>query len=365
MATYHHQQTKPPPILYTGVVNWLRKNLFSSAFNSALTILALILLSVIIPPILSWILLDANFSASSASECGHGGACWAYIIEKFDLFIYGFYPEDLRWRPNLAFIILFLIIIGLKFVSNVSLKRKLILLSFVLYPIIVFILIYGGLGLQTVKTIQWGGLLLTIVVATTGIVISFPIGIVLSLGRRSNMPIMRYLSVFYIEFIRGVPLITILFMASVVLPLFFEAGTSVDKLLRALIGITLFQAAYIAEVVRGGLQAIPNGQYEAADAMGLSYVQKMVFVILPQALKVSIPNIVGSFIALFKDTVLVLIIGLFDMLAMVKLTSSDKNWLGMDLEGYIFVTLIFWIILYSMSKYCGRLERRLNTEKTS
>jgi general L-amino acid transport system permease protein len=176
------------------------------------------------------------------------------------------------------------------------------------------------------------------------------------------MPIIKTISVLYIEFIRGVPLITILFMSSVILPLFFPEGISFDKLLRALIGVTLFQAAYIAEVIRGGLQAIPKGQYEAADSVGLSYWQAMGLVILPQALKISIPNIVGAFVALFKDTTLVLIIGLFDVLSMVTLTTSDPHWLGFEKEGYVFVTMIYWIICFSMSKYAQSVENRFNTD---
>ncbi|MCP4321384.1 MAG: amino acid ABC transporter permease, partial [Alteromonadales bacterium] len=232
-----------------------------------------------------------------------------------------------------------------------------------LYPVTCFVLISGGwFGLETVETEKWGGLMLTLVVAAVGIIASFPIGIALALGRQSDMPILKTLCIGFIEFIRGVPLITILFMASVVLPLFFSDGLDFDKLLRALIGITLFQAAYIAEVVRGGLQAIPKGQYEAAKSLGLGYWQGMVLIILPQALKISIPNLVGSFISLFKDTTLVLIIGLFDILAMVTLTNSDTNWLGYEIEGYVFVTLIYWIICFSMSQYSKAIERKFNTE---
>jgi len=214
-----------------------------------------------------------------------------------------------------------------------------------------------------VETSKWGGLLLTLVIASVGIVMSFPIGILLALGRQSKLPIIKSLSVFYIEFVRGVPLITVLFMASVVLPLFFPEGVNFDKLARALIGITLFEAAYVAENIRSGFQAIPKGQYEAADALGLSYWQKMALVILPQAIKVTIPNLVGTFISLFKDTSLVMIIGLFDLLAMVNVTSNDRDWLGMDTEGYVFVAFIFWIFTFSMSMYSKRLEKKLNTDK--
>ncbi len=203
--------------------------------------------------------------------------------------------------------------------------------------------------------------MLTIVVAAVGIVAAFPLGVILALGRASHLPIIRSISVTYIEFIRGVPLITILFMSSIILPLFFPEGVSFDKLLRALIGIAMFEAAYIAENIRGGLQSIPKGQYEAADAIGLSYWQKMGLVILPQALKVAIPNLVGVSIALFQDTTLVMIIGLFDLLAMVRLSAADSYWLGYETEGYVFVTFIFWFFCYSMSNFSQKLEKRFNT----
>jgi general L-amino acid transport system permease protein len=233
----------------------------------------------------------------------------------------------------------------------------------VTFPIVSYILMAGGFGLlPVVETHQWGGLTLSLIIASVGIIVSFPIGVVLALGRRSDLKVIKLFSTIFIEFIRGVPLITILFMASFVLPLFLESSTNFDKLLRALIGIALFQAAYFAEVVRGGLQAIPKGQYEAADAIGLSYFQKNALIILPQALKISIPNIVGSSISLFKDSTLVLIIGLMDMLAMVNMTSNDPYWLGRETEGFVFVTIVFWVILYSMSRYSRKLEIRFNTE---
>jgi len=254
-----------------------------------------------------------------------------------------------------------LIVLG-SIIKNSQYKAHYIIGSFLIYPVVAFFLLYGGLGLEIVETDKWGGLTLTVVVAAVGIVASFPLGILFALGRQSEMRVVKFISVVYIEFIRGVPLITILFMASVVLPLFFSAGMDIDKLLRALIGITLFQTAYIAEVIRGGLQAIPRGQYEAADAAGLNFLQKTMLVILPQALKISIPNIVGSFISLFKDTTLLLIIGLFDMLAIVGAATSNSDWLGRDTEGYVFVAMVIWVILYSMSRYSKRLEVRFSTE---
>ncbi|WP_022942479.1 amino acid ABC transporter permease [Psychromonas hadalis] len=358
MPVYTMKETKPAPSTSKGVVFWLRENLFPDIKNSLLTLTGFYFLYLAIPPLLTWMIFDATWSGTQ-EEIVNEGARWIFIIEKFDQFIYGFYPESLHWRPNLVLLITVLFLGSFKFVGNIKVK----IVAILTYPFICFVLISGGwFGLETVGTEKWGGLMLTLVVAAVGIIASFPIGIVLALGRQSDMPIVKTLCIGFIEFIRGVPLITILFMASVVLPLFFSDGIDFDKLLRALIGITLFQAAYIAEVVRGGLQAIPKGQYEAAKSLGLGYWQGMIFIILPQALKISIPNLVGSFISLFKDTTLVLIIGLFDILAMVTLTNSDTLWLGYEIEGYVFVTFIYWVICFSMSQYSKSIERKFNTE---
>ena len=357
MAIYEKLEAKPAPLGTRGLTYWVRENLFSSLTSSILTILSFSIVYLAFIPLLDWMVLDATWSGTKEEITG-SGARWIFIYEKFNQFIYGFYPEELYWRPNLILAIFVSYIIIFKKINNIKIKAF-ILISF---PIISFILLSGGFGLEVIPTSKWGGLLLTIVVASVGIVASFPIGILFALGRQSNMPIIKTLSIIYIEFIRGVPLITLLFMSSVILPLFFPEGMDFDKLLRALIGITLFQAAYIAEVIRGGLQAIPKGQYEAADAMGLTYWQAMGLIILPQALKISIPNIVGSFIALFKDTTLILIIGLFDVLAMVTLTTTDANWLGFETEGYVFVTMIYWIICFSMSRYAKSIEDKFNTD---
>jgi general L-amino acid transport system permease protein len=358
MAVYTFKEAKAAPSTSKGVVFWMRENLFSDIKNSLLTLLGIYIVYSTIPPLLDWMIFDATWSGSK-EEVVKEGARWIFIIEKFDQFIYGFYPEALHWRPNLVAFITIAFLVSMKYLSSIKLKALLILI----FPFICFVLISGGwFGLEVVETEKWGGLMLTILVAAVGIIASFPIGIVLALGRQSDMPILKTLCVGFIEFIRGVPLITILFMASVVLPLFFSDGIDFDKLLRALIGITLFQAAYIAEVVRGGLQAIPRGQYEASESLGLGYWQGMILIILPQALKISIPNLVGSFISLFKDTTLILIIGLFDVLAMVTLTNSDTNWLGFEVEGYVFVTMIYWVFCFSMSQYSKYIERKFNTE---
>ncbi|ENB2694362.1 amino acid ABC transporter permease, partial [Escherichia coli] len=235
----------------------------------------------------------------------------------------------------------------------------------VIYPLIVWWLMYGGFfALERVETRQWGGLTLTLIIASVGIAGALPWGILLALGRRSHMPIVRILSVIFIEFWRGVPLITVLFMSSVMLPLFMAEGTSIDKLIRALVGVILFQSAYVAEVVRGGLQALPKGQYEAAESLALGYWKTQGLVILPQALKLVIPGLVNTIIALFKDTSLVIIIGLFDLFSSVQQATVDPAWLGMSTEGYVFAALIYWIFCFSMSRYSQHLEKRFNTGRT-
>jgi len=359
VAIYQQKAVREAPANTKGLIHWMKDNLFSTPLNVAMTFLGFAILFWIIPPFLQWAYLDANFAGETKADCTGDGACWVFIKMKMDMFMYGFYPKSQLWRLQSALGLFFVVIAAFKFLNSAKLK----FLTFSLYIVISFILVSGGFfGLETVPTDKWGGLMLTIVVAAVGIVFSFPIGIIVAFGRASNLPIIRSICVTYVEFIRGVPLITILFMSSVILPLFFPEGITFDKLLRALIGITLFQAAYVAEIIRGGLQSIPTGQYEAADAIGLSYWQKMLLVILPQALKVAIPNLVGAFIALFQDTTLVLIIGLFDLLAMVRITAADSTWLGLETEGYVFVTVVFWAFCYGMSRYSNKLEKQFNTE---
>jgi general L-amino acid transport system permease protein len=350
-----------PPSERVGALRWMRDNLFNSPLNAALTLLAFWLLWRTIPPILDWAIFDATWQGTSREACAEvSGACWTFIKVRFGQFLFGFYPLDERWRVILAFALLVvaaspLFIRGFR--HKVALGAGLLLV----YPVIAFYLFHGGvLGLEVVPTPRWGGLFLTLVIAGVGIVSSLPIGIVLALGRRSDMPVVRLLCVGFIELVRAVPLITILFMASVMLPLFLPAGVNFDKLLRALIGVALFSSAYMAEVVRGGLQAIPKGQYEAAQALGLSYPKMMGLIVLPQALRIVIPGIVNTFIGLFKDTTLVLIIGLFDLLGIVQAALTDSAWLGFSLEGYVFAGFGFWIFCFGMSRYSMHLERRLS-----
>jgi general L-amino acid transport system permease protein len=354
----------PPPSSTVGTLGWLRRNLFSSPSNIALTLLALYLLYSFIPPVSRWAFFDATWSGDNREACAtNNGACWVFVRVHFDQFMYGFYPDAQRWRVNTAVVLLILGAVPL-FVRTVPepFKIRLGLSLLALYPLVAFVLFKGGmLGLPVVDTSSWGGLLLTLVIAGVGMVAALPLGVLLALGRRSRMPAIQTLCVTFIEFWRGVPLITVLFMSSVMLPLFLPAGMNFDKLLRALIGVTLFQSAYMAEVVRGGLQAIPKGQIEAAAALGLGYWKSMILIVLPQALKLVIPGIVNTFIALFKDTSLVLIIGLFDLMNIVHNATTNPEWLGFSTEGYVFAAAVYWLFCFGMSRYSQSLEKRLHT----
>jgi general L-amino acid transport system permease protein len=355
--------TMRPPRSEVGLVGWLRKNLFSSPTNTLLTVIGAWIIWKVISATVSWALLGATFEGSDGAACSRegAGACWPFIQAKFSQFMYGRFPEPQRWRVDLTYV---LAVAGLVPLMIPAVPGKLYNTIFmvVIFPVLAFILLVGGyFGLPYVPTELWGGLLVTLVVASVGIAGAFPIGIMLALGRRSKMPIVRWVSVGFIELVRGVPLITVLFMASVMLPLFLPEGVTIDKLLRALIMVALFSAAYLAEVIRGGLQAIPRGQFEAADALGLSYPQKMGLIVLPQALKLVIPGIVNTFIGLFKDTSLVLIIGIFDLLGIVQLNQTDAKWFSPStgMTGYVFAGFIFWIFCFSMSRYSLFIERRL------
>jgi len=359
MAVYEIKAERPAPSNLRGPFHWMKENLFATPMDVIQTVVIFLFLFWIIPPFLDWAIFNASFLGDTKADATGTGANWIYIKEKLDMFIYGFYPEEEIYRVNIVFGLFFVTVIFFKYIARTFTQKAFI---FLIYPLMAFVLIKGGyFGFVDIPTDKWGGLLLTLIIASVGIVISIPLGIVLALGRQSELPIIKNLSVIYIEFIRGVPIITMLFMGSVLLPLFFVDGVEVDKLLRALIVIIMIESAFIAEAVRGGLQSIPKGQYEAADSLGLGYWKKMIFVILPQALKVALPNLVGISIELFKDTSLVMIIGLFDLLSMVHLTSNDSNWLGMETEGYVFVTFVYWIICYTMSKYSMILEDRFNT----
>jgi general L-amino acid transport system permease protein len=357
----------PPPATEVGVVGWVRHNLFSSTSNIVITVLTMYLLYVIVPPLLNWLFIDAVFVADSRDDCRaiaaaageELGACWAFIGKRFQIFVYGFYPEAERWRVNIAFILMMAALVPVLF-DNCP-KRKLGLWFSLAAPVVIGWLLLGGMGLTPVSTDKFGGFMLTLVIGVTGIVGSLPIGIALALGRQSTMPALRMVCVTFIEFIRGVPLITLLFVASTMLNYFLPPGTTFDLLLRVLIMVTLFSSAYIAEVIRGGLQAIPKGQIEAADSMGLKYWQSMRLIILPQAMKISIPGIVNTFIGLYKDTTLVIIIGLFDPLGMGRASLADTKWQGLSTEIYVFVAIFFFVSCFSMARYSLYLEKKLHT----
>lgn len=351
----------PPPISTSGIIGWLRQNLFSSPLNAVLTILSFYLLYTVLPPLIDWVFLTSVWTGDSNQDCkGIEGACWAIIPNRFGQFIYGFYPEAQRWRVNLTFVLFCLNLLPI-LSDRIPGRAFAAVFIVAIFPIIGYVLMYGAFGLPIVPTNQWGGLMLTLVLASVAILFSLPLGILLALGRRSEMPVIRTICIAFIELWRAVPLITVLFMASFMLPLFAPEGVSFNELMRALIGFTMFSSAYMAEVIRGGLQAIPKGQNEAAQALGLNYWQSMRLIILPQALKIVIPGIVNTFIGLFKDTSLVSIIGLFDLLLVAKSSVTDAKWLGLEHEAYTFVAVIYFVFCFSMSRYSLWLERKLDT----
>lgn len=465
---------QPSPVRSSGVLGWLRENLFSSVGNTLLTLAGLALLLMIIPPFIQWAVINASWLGDSrqicdeASACGRIGACWVFISARLNVFLYGFYPEAEYWRVDFSMLVLLFLLLpillpdffrplvrqlGFAFIGVVALfmlfgivpavvlfgflglpyclqwlagQKWVTLLMrdgggplvlrivvalcaglgaswigelagggsmspyigyvaavvafvcfqfrsmtvaawrwvflFTAFPVLAFILLLGGeFGLKHVETHYWGGLFLTLVVSGTGMGTALPIGILLALGRRSKLPVIRTVCITFIEFARGVPLVSVLFMASVMFPLFLPESVTFDKLLRALVGIAFFYAAYMAEVVRGGLQAIPSGQYEAAKALGWSYWPMMIKVILPQTLRLVIPGLANNFLSLLKDTTLVAVIGLFDLLGIAKAAMADAEWLGFVKESYIFAAVVFWVLCFAISRYCLHLERKYHT----
>ena len=354
---------------YTGIrqLDILNKNVNTSNFNAVLTLLIIFLIIKALPPSMSWMILDANISGDSRDACTGTGACWTYIKVWFKRFMYGMEPNELHWRVTAAFILVIALgMLGL--FAKEKLKKYLALYYVIIYPIIAFLIIYylisgGAFGLEWVETGAWGGLSLTFIVSFFCLIFCFPLGMVLALGRRSSLPIVRYISIGYIEFWRGVPLITVLFMSSVMFPMFLPEDFFMDKLVRVIIAITLFEAAYCAEVIRGGLQALQRGQYDAAKSLGMGYWKMHIFVILPQALQLVIPGIANTFLALVKDTPLIFVVGLAELAGMLALAKTNPEWLGFAMEGYVFASIIFWIICYAMSKYSYNLEIKYKTER--
>ena len=356
-------------IEFSGIkyLDLLNKNINTSNFNALLTLLIIFILIKATPPSLSWFIFDANIAGDTKEACTGTGACWTYIKVWFRRFMYGMYPNELQWRINISFIFL----VALAFVgyfAGEKLKKFLTLYYVIIYPIIAYILIYylisgGSFGLVWVETGAWGGLSLTFIVSFFCLIFCFPVGMLLALGRRSDLPTIKYMSVGFIEFWRGVPLITVLFMSSVMFPMFLPEDFFMDKLVRVIIAISLFEAAYVAEVIRGGLQALPRGQYDAAKSLGMGYWKMHIFVILPQALKLVIPGIANTFLALVKDTPLIFVVGLMEIAGMLGLAKTNPKWLGFAMEGYVFAAIIFWIICYAMSKYSYNLEAKYKTER--
>ena len=346
-----------PPITRIGVIGWLRANLFSSVFNSVLTIVTLYFLWKIVPAFVRWAFIDSSWNTTGAACRAAGGACWSIVAKNFRFIIFGFFPYESQWRPLVAMILLFILLL---LSSNRRFWKKSLGYAWLVGLISMGLLLKGGLfGLSSVDSDKWSGLPLTLLLSVFGLTAAYPLGVALALGRQSKMPAIKSLCIVYIETIRGVPLISLLFMASVMFPLFLPEGITINNILRAQVAIILFTAAYIAEVVRGGLQAIGRGQYEAAESMGLNYSQKMRLIILPQALKIVIPPTVGILISAFKDTSLVVIIGLYDLLKTTQSTLSDPRWMGFSIEAYIFIALIYFAGCFSMSSYSRRLEREL------
>jgi len=407
-----------PPTDDTGAIGWMRKNLFSSWGNGITTVVLVVVVARLLWWFVDWALLAANFTAESGQACHGSGACWSLIREKYRLIFFGTYPYEEQWRPLLAVLAMIAMLITSSdrrmwnsrliwiwalgsFVTFLLMFGQINLSSSLIYVLAV---VAGGAGALTrrvlgskaevyawralaavgllavvlrmlgtlpawtlaiapftfVETARWGGLPVTIILATYGLVFAFPYGVLLALGRRSRLPLIKGLCVGFIELIRGVPLISLLIMASVMLPLFLPSGTTIDKFLRALVAVILFAGAYIAEIIRGGLQSLPKGQFEAADAMGLNYVQKTALVILPQALRVVIPPLINTFIGFFKDTSLVLIIGIFDFLNSANQALVDPNWAGYPAEIYLFAAFVYFIFCFSMSRYAKYLEVELN-----
>jgi len=362
-----------PPSSQVRAVAWVRQNLFNGVGNSVVTVVILLFLAMLLPALWRWAVADAILTLKPSAESWWGyelapdadacrvasGACWDFIAEKFRVVTFGLYPQEEQWRPTL----MMLLLVAMIAISvNSRFWSRALLVAWVVAVPVMFILMQGGIfGLELVETDRWGGLPVTLIIAVTGIVFSFPLAILLALGRRSDLPVVKTICIAFIEIVRGVPLITVLFMASLMIPLFTPEGVNFNKLLRALVGFTLFSAAYVAEVVRGGLQALPKGQFEAADAMGMSYWQKTGLIILPQALKLVIPPTMNTFIGLFKDTTLIIIISMFDFLGAIRLAANDPVWRPFYVEGLVFAAIIYFIMCYAMASYSRHLERKLDT----
>jgi general L-amino acid transport system permease protein len=364
-------EPEPPPVASTDALRRTRARLFGGALNTTLTLVSAVIIALLVWPTVKFLFIDAVWTGSSRVDClpetvgREVGACWPFVKAKFTQFMYGFYPESEQWRVNLTYALGAILLVPL-LIPSAPFKGLNAVVFFGAFPVIAFFLLTGGVfGLPHVETRVWGGLLVTLVISFTGIILSLPLGILLALGRRSEFPIVRTFCIIFIEFWRGVPLITVLFFATYMLPFFLPTNWRIDGLARVLIGVVLFAGAYMAEVVRGGLQAIPRGQFEGAMALGLGYWRMMGLVILPQALRLVIPGLVNSFIALFKDTTLVLIVAIFDLLGQLRAAFADPNWATPVtlFTGFAFAGIIYFVVSFGMSRYALFVERRLSIDR--
>lgn len=334
-----------------------RERLFGSPTVTVVTLLLAALIAWIAVPIIRWALIDATWSGQTRNDCTGAGACWVFVKARFGQFMYGFYPIEERWRPNLAGLLFALSGAAIVFAPK-RLKLHLGLAALVILPPLGVWLLGGGFGLRAIETREWGGLMLTVFISIYASLIAIPLGILLALGRQSELKVIKLISVLFIEFWRGVPIIAVIFLASLLLPLIMPAGIGVDRLARAVIGLGFCIAAYMAEAVRGGLQALPKGQREAATALGLSYWKATWFIILPQALRISLPAITNEFIALVKNTTLVLVVSILDLLGIAQASLADPNWVGMNMEAYVFSGGIYWLICFALSRWSRSLETK-------
>jgi general L-amino acid transport system permease protein len=335
----------------------LRARLFATPFDAVITLACCYLIARVIGPLVRWPLLDATFAGTTRADCTNPGACWVFIRARIGQFMAGFYPDDQRWRIGLAASI-FLSCVALGLWKGLPYRRSFVTLAVVLVPPTLVFLLYGGIGLPIVETRDWGGLMLTVFIAIYAGMLSVPLGILFALGRQSRLPVIRTLSVIFIEFWRGVPIITVIFLASLLLPLIVPSGIGVDRLARAIIGLGLVIAAYMAEAVRGGLQAVPKEQHEAATALALGYWKTTAFIVLPQALRIALPAMTNEFIALVKNTSLVLIVSIFDLLGIAQAALADPAWVGLSMESYVFAGGIYWLICFGLSRVSLAMERR-------
>lgn len=337
--------------------------LFGDLLSAALTLAVLALLLLIVPNLIRWGIVDAVWSRDSKELCREAdGACWAFLAAKYRQILFGIYPPDQQWRPMLG---LFLVLVLTALSLHPAAWRRWLIAAWIATALGFVVLMAGGVfGLAPVSTAYWGGLPVTLLLAISALGIGFPVGVVLALGRRSTLPVAKYLSIGLIEIVRGLPLVSLLFMSSIMLPLMLPDGMSLDKLARACVALTIFSAAYIAEVVRGGLQAIPPGQPEAARALGLSWLQTTRLIVVPQALRSVIPPLTNTIIVMVKNTALVLVVGLFDLLSSGKAALTDPEWPSPFAETYLFIAAIYFVICFGISKYSLYLESRFGTAES-